>query len=374
MTAVDPAATPSTVPRRLRVLLVGKAAPDRGGIPTFLQMLRGGALAETHDVTLLNVAHAGTPEGGRLTVGNLRRTFGDALAVWRGAADHDVVHIHSALAPSVTVVRAALLAWAARASGAAVVVHAHGGNIQTWLDRRANRVLMRAAMLPAHRVVAVWTAGEQALRTVLPQGKVCLVDNGVPLGEVPHRDGDREPPRILYVGLLTPRKGVLDLAAASEILRERGVSHELHLLGGTPDEGPEAEAAVRGNLPSWTHLLGTRDPAEMSAAYADADVFCLPSWWEAMPLSVLEAMASGLPVVATDVGDIGRAVQDGTTGFVVPAQDPARLADALESLLSDAGTRAAMGAASRRRVEDHFSADVTAHGIERIYLEVGRSR
>ncbi|GAA2564288.1 glycosyltransferase family 4 protein [Pseudonocardia hydrocarbonoxydans] len=365
-----PVAAPRAVPRRLRVLLVGKAAPDRGGIPTFLEMLRGGALADIHEVTLLNVAHAGVPEGGRLTAGNLRRTFADAAAVWRRAGDHDVVHIHSALAPTVTVLRAALLAWAARARGSAVVVHAHGGNIATWLTGRVNRVLMRAAMLPAHRVVAVWTAGEQALRTVLPAGKVCLVDNGVPLGEVPERDPGRRPPRILYVGLLTPRKGVLDLATASRILRERGVDHELHLLGGTPDEGPEAEAAVRDGLPAWTHLLGTRDPADMAAAYAEAEVFCLPSWWEAMPLSVLEAMASGLPVVATDVGDIGRAVQDGATGFVVPPQDPERLADALEKLLRNPSDRAGTGAAGRRRVEEHFSSDVTARGIDRLYRGV----
>src|SRR4051794_6717880 len=67
------------------VLLVGKGAPDRGGIPTFLETLRGGPLAHEHDVRFLNVAHAGVPEGGRATVGNVRRTLQDAVAVWRAA-------------------------------------------------------------------------------------------------------------------------------------------------------------------------------------------------------------------------------------------------------------------------------------------------
>lgn len=356
--------------RRMRVLLVGKSYPDRGGIPTFLEMLRGGALAERHDVRLLNVAHDGVRQGGKFTTGNIGRTVRDALDVRKHGRRADVVHIHSALAPAVTVVRAGLLALAGRSRGCTVVVHAHGGNIQTWLTTPLRRAVMRLAMAPAHSVVAVWTAGENALREVLPAGKVTLIDNGVPLDRVPEPGPPSDPPRILYVGLLTPRKGVLDLVEASRILRERGADHELHLLGGAPDEGPEAEAAVRDNLPPWVTLLGTRDPADMPAEYAAADIFSLPSWWEAMPLSILEAMAGGLPVIGTDVGDIGRAIDDGVTGRVVPVQDPEKLADALEPLVRDVAVRREMGAAGRRRVEEHFAADVTARNLDRLYQDL----
>jgi glycosyltransferase involved in cell wall biosynthesis len=262
-----------------RVLMVGKGAPDRGGIPTFLETLLGSRLAEEHDLRFLNVAHSGTPEGGRATIGNVGRTLRDALAVWRAARGRDIVHIHSALAPAVTVVRAAALALAGRARGCTVVVHAHGGNIQFWLTTPWRRMVLRLAMLPAHRVVAVWTAGEEALRTVLPRERVALIDNGVPVDNYAESDSGHEPPRVLYVGLLTPRKGVLDLLAASRLLRERGIVHELWLLGGTPDEGPAAEAEVRAGLDGSARLLGTRSPEQMPAEFAAADVFCLPSWW-----------------------------------------------------------------------------------------------
>lgn len=353
----------------LRILLVGKAAPDRGGIPTFLEMLRTGALSRIDDVELLNVAHAGTPEGGKMTTGNISRTIADVRAVFAHAAGKDVVHIHSALAPTVTVVRATLLALAGRLRGAAVVMHAHGGELRGWLSNPLRRAFLRTAMLPVTKVVAVWSAGEGMLRSVLPDAKVTLVDNGIELDRWPAPAQPNTPPRVLYVGLLTPRKGVLDLAAASKLLRERGVDHELLLLGGTPDEGPAAEAQVRDNLPEWAKLLGRRDPEDMPEIYAAADVFCLPSWWEAQPLSVLEAMGSSLPVVASDVGDVSRLVADGDTGFVVPARDPASLADALEKLLLDAGARRRMGDAGRKRVEDHFSADVTARHLDRVYRE-----
>lgn len=364
----------TSVPSRQTVLMVGKGVPDRGGIPTFLDTLLHSRLAQEHDLRFLNVAHAGTPEGGRATVGNLSRTVRDAVAVWRQAAGCDVVHIHSALAPTVTVLRAALLAVAGRARGCSVVVHAHGGNIQSWLTTPLRRTILRLAMLPAHRVVAVWTAGEQALRRVLPPNRVMLIDNGVPVEGYPEPDRDHEPPRVLYVGLLTPRKGVLDLLEATRLLRERGVQHETWLLGGTPDEGPAAEAEVRAALDGSAKLLGTRAPQDMPAEFAAADLFCLPSWWEAMPLSVLEAMAAGLPVVATDVGDVARAVDDGTTGHVVPVRNPEKLADALERLIVDAALRRRMGSAGRARVVEMFSSEVTAAGVSALYEELAMGR
>ena len=122
-----------------RILLVGKGFPDRGGIPTFLNTLERSALGSRHEITFLNVAHAGTPEGGEVTMGNVRRTLNDALRIFREAKHHDIVHIHSALAPTVTVGRAGLLALAGRLRGCGVIIHAHGGNIETWLTTRLRR-------------------------------------------------------------------------------------------------------------------------------------------------------------------------------------------------------------------------------------------
>jgi glycosyltransferase involved in cell wall biosynthesis len=353
-----------------KVLLVGKGYPDRGGIPSFLSTLREGELSELHEITFLNVAHFGTPEGGEVTAGNIGRTLRDAFHVFRIAKGQDIVHIHSALAPAVTVGRAGLLALGGRLRGATVIIHAHGGNIETWLTTRRTRTLMRLAMLPASHVVAVWSAGERTLAGALGRRRVSLIDNGVDTERfVPGALDQHHPPRVLYVGLLTPRKGVLDLIEASRLLRDDGVEHELLLLGGVPDEGPEAAEPVLAAAEGVARLLGTRPPEGMPAAYADADVFCLPSWWEAMPLSVLEAMSAGLPVVASDVGDVSRLVTP-ECGAVVPAKDPQKLADALRELLLDPALRRRCGEASRRRAVEAFSSTATAHAIDRLFQDV----
>jgi glycosyltransferase involved in cell wall biosynthesis len=352
-----------------RVLLVGKGHPDRGGIPSFLKMLLDSELSNTYELTFLNVAHHGVPEGGELSTGNLVRTLRDAWTVFGQGKDHDVVHIHSALAPTVTVLRAGLLALAARLRGCSVIVHAHGGNIETWLETGLHRRILQISMLAAHRVVAVWSAGEQALGRVLAPDRVRLVDNGVDCSGYLDPERDHDTPRVLYVGLLTPRKGVLDLIEASRMLTEQGLVHELRLLGGTPDEGPSAAAPVHEAAAGVATLLGTRRPEEMPQAYAEADVFCLPSWWEAMPLSVLEAMAAGLPVVATDVGDVSRLVTAGC-GLVVPPRSPELLVEALRFLLEDPERRRRMGHAARDRAGTAFSSSATAAAIGRLYDEL----
>lgn len=354
-----------------RVLLVGKGAPDRGGIPTCLHDLLNGDIGRTHEVTFLNLAHTGTPQGGTMTVGNIARTVRDAVSVWRESSDNQIVHLHSALAPAVTVVRAGVLACAARLRGCSVVMHVHGGNLASWLAQPARPLFLRMALSPADRVVAVWSAGYDALVAVMGEDRVRLIENGVDTDRFREPE-THAPPRILYVGLLTPRKGVLDLIAASQLLHDDGVEHELWLLGGTPDEGPAAAQPVLEAARRHATLLGTRPPEEMPEAYAAADVFCLPSWWEAMPMSVLEAMASALPVVATDVGDVARLVVDGTTGYVVPPRSPERLATALRALLTDPERRHRMGAAGRARADARFSLRATARAVSEVYEEARR--
>lgn len=365
----------STSATRCRVLIVAKGPPDRGGIASFVADLCAGDLARTHELTFLNVAHHGTPEGGKASFGNVRRTLADAALVWRQAKGQHVVHINSALTPTVTVLRAGLLALAGRLRGCRVLVHAHGGNLQPWLTTRRARAVLRAAMLPADLVVAVWESGCAALSEVLGTDRVVLVTNGVDTARFRPNPPTARVPRVLYVGLLTPRKGVLDLVEASRTLRREGVEHELLLLGGTPDEGPDAAAPVRDAARDGrATLLGTRPPEQMPAAYAEGDVQCLPSWWEAMPLSLLEGMASGLPVVATDVGEVPRMVEHAVTGYVVPAHSPDALASALRKLLTDPEQRRRMGAAGRRRVEERFSSAATANAIGELYARLTRER
>jgi starch synthase len=99
-------------------------------------------------------------------------------------------------------------------------------------------------------------------------------------------------------------------------------------------------------------------------------VYVQSSRFEALPLAVLEAMAAGLPVVATAVGGMADIVDDGVTGFLVPPDDPAALADALEAVLGDPALAAAMGAAGRRAAAGRLSPAEMARRVAAVYEEV----
>jgi glycosyltransferase involved in cell wall biosynthesis len=350
-----------------RVLLVGKGPPDRGGISAFLERLLASPLAAEHEVSLLNLTRPGPPAGGRLTTSNVTRTLRDAVELRRAAASADVVHVHTALVPLVTLVRAGVLARAARPRRTRVLLHVHSGLVEIWLRGKVRALLARLLLRPCDVVIACSEGSRAALAAVLGD-RVVLVDNGVDVDAfTPPGERRSEVPRILYGGLLSPRKGVPELVRASQLLLDRGVAHELVLAGGTPDEGPADERAARAEDSPAAQWLGPRPHEDMAALYRAADVFCLPSWWEAMPLSILEAMAAGLPVVATAVGDVPRVVLPGRTGLLVPPRDPEALADALAEVLTDPAKREQWGRAGRELVRERHSEAVTVAGIRALY-------
>ncbi|MBK7947565.1 MAG: glycosyltransferase [Deltaproteobacteria bacterium] len=140
-------------------------------------------------------------------------------------------------------------------------------------------------------------------------------------------------------------------------------------IAGRGDEEPNLRRlAAELGIGSRVHLLGLRN--DVDRLLEAADVFVQPSRSEGLPLAVLEAMAAGLPVVATRVGGMGEAVVDGETGMLVGAERPDELARALRSLLEDDALRRRMGIEARARAEAEFSVETMA----RRYVELFRSR
>jgi glycosyltransferase involved in cell wall biosynthesis len=188
-----------------------------------------------------------------------------------------------------------------------------------------------------------------AARTCIAERTV-VIPNAVDLDAIPHARNDGGRPLVVAVGRLAGPKDALTLVRALSAVPGRAFT--ALVVGDGPDR-PSVEAEVRRlGLQDAVTLAGTRE--DVPALLARADVFALSSRSEGAPLSILEAMAVGLPVVASRVGGVPELVVDGETGLLVPPGDPAAMADALGRLLADAGLRRRLGAAGRARAQRCF--------------------
>jgi glycosyltransferase involved in cell wall biosynthesis len=262
----------------------------------------------------------------------------------------DVVHANSSKAGVLGRLAAALTGVPVRL----FTVHgwafkAHSGlaaKAYLWADR-AMRPLTTRTICVARSELA---AGVRA-RTCRADATV-VIRNGVRLDRPRRRhpavaDG---PATVLAVGRLREPKDFLTLVRATAQLPAG--SARVLIVGDGPDRAAIDHEVSRLGLRDTVELLGER--ADVAELLAGSDVFVLPSRSEGMPMSVLEAMAAGLPVVASAVGGVPELVRDGETGTLVAPGDPGALAGALGALVADPAQRTRLGAAARTRAEAEF--------------------
>lgn len=261
------------------------------------------------------------------------------------------------------------LAAALTIPGLPVVVLEHSP-VGTWssLSNRLKRIT--SARADAH--VAV---GERAARIIeglgdLPAGSMRVIPSGVPPAELdpPPRTDDR-----FTIGMLSRHDPAKGIDRAIRVVERLGPEFRLVVVGDGA-ERPALEALVREldvgdrvELDGWDDRARHRLPT--------FDVYLLPSRLEAFPVTVQEAMQAGVPVVATDVGSVREAVDDGETGIVVPASDDdtavvVALADAVAALAADPERRVAMGARAAAVGRERFDAAAAVRAWEQLYDEV----
>jgi glycosyltransferase involved in cell wall biosynthesis len=181
----------------------------------------------------------------------------------------------------------------------------------------------------------------------------------------PHRNGHvpTGPLRVLCVGTLHEVKGQVHLIDACNLLAEQGVEIKCRLVGDGPDRRLLERRIAATGLAARVSLVGGRTRPQVAAELAAADVLVAPSVRtkagkrEGIPVALVEAMSSGLPVVASDLSGIPELVEHGVSGLLVPPRDPAALAAALRALHDDRSLGPRLGAAARRRVLAEFDAE-----------------
>jgi glycosyltransferase involved in cell wall biosynthesis len=188
--------------------------------------------------------------------------------------------------------------------------------------------------------------------------EIPIIPNGIDLQSYKTPDRDWSFPRLLSVGRIVHQKG-LDLAIrALGGLKE--FDWEWRIAGDGPQQAALQSLVKELGIGDRIIFLGWQSREQLTECYRRANIFLFPSRHEGMPNAMLEAMASGLPVIASCIAGNEELVVDDKTGLLVPSEDIERLQTALKKLLSDPALREHMGEAARRHVEDNYSWETTA--------------
>jgi glycosyltransferase involved in cell wall biosynthesis len=344
----------------MKVLFAGHTGQPMGGIATYCESILSSTLREKVELLFVETSagELGYDQRGKLGWRNFSNTGKNIYHFFRQMLKFrpELVHVVTSLKASFY--KHGLMVFIARLLGARVILHPHFSVTRLYSSNRLHNLLVRSVLGSCQGLVVL---SKEWLRLNLKM-PMALIPNGIELA--PYLEIERktttEGLHILYLGHLREDKGLFDLLTALAQIRQTLPRVELRCVGEAKQAGEVARLKTELEILHLQENVSIHPPvfgAEKCALFAWADIFVLPSHHEGLPVSIIEAMACGLPVVASAVGGIPDLVDDGQTGLLVEAHQPLELADALVRLLTNPELQIKMGAAGREKA-------LACHAIE----------
>lgn len=341
------------------IVMLGCDPRAPGGISTVLQHYQASTLMDRWPIRMVSTwrhPHVAS---------RLASAAQAASELWPLVATGRLQAVHAHVAARGSFWRKWALLQPVWAAGVPVVLHVHDGTfVQWWMQRPRNlRHEITRTLERSTRVLALDEAWKAELEGIAPRARVTVLPN--PVG-APIPRGHPVPGRLLFLSRLWPSKGIDDLLEAAARLRQpfelvcvgdgdlQRVMHRAHLLG----------------IGSRVHLRGWLTGRDKQQELSRAQLMVMPSHAEGQPMAALEAMAAGVPVVASAVGGLPRLLGNGA-GVLVPPRHPQALAVALDELLADPDRCRMMGQTGRDQVQRHHAPESVVARLSALYSELG---
>ena len=352
------------------VLLLG---PDRdavSGVSTHVNLLLGSALAQGYDLVHFRVGSEGRSEN---VVTRWLRLLASPLALFATIVLRQVsiVHINTSLNTR-AYWRDLAYVLVAKLLRARVVYQVHGGKLpHEFFEGEMAREFLRWTLMLPDLVVVLAQVELDAYRIFVPGQQVTRMANGIdtaPFSRVPTvRTRADNPLRLIYIGRLAREKGLYETLQAVRLACELGVDVRLVIAGEGAEEARLRRYAQALGIGGKVAFAGPVFGDDKVRLLAGADATILPSYAEGLPYALLEAMAAGVPVIATPVGAIPDVVSAGTHGVLVPPRDARAIAAAMVRLARDRDELCWMSRACRRRVQAAYSIERLAGELDACY-------
>ncbi len=362
----------------VRILMSGHCGPPMGGIATFYESLLQSSLPRRVQLRFVESSSQKRPlsKSGSWSFLNLMAAAKDCGRFARTVICHRPAVAHIATAFGLSFVKHSVFVVIGRLFGRRVLLHPHCSLASLYLRQpRLWRWYFRQVVRLTNGIIVLSSEWDQ-LSTIVPGSRIYHLPNGIDQGayrEIGRQrasfDGSKPTLRVLYLGYLGEAKGSFDLVHAAHRLADQN-NVVFDLIGDelTPGELMRLKRLVSDlRLDERVRIRSAVEKQDKLEQLRLADVFVYPSYHEGMPMAVIEAMASALPIVATRVGGLPDLVTDSVNGFLVEAGNPAELAGAIHRLAVDPDLRSGMSTRSYQIAKESFDIEQVVTRLLEIY-------
>ena len=346
-----------------RILMLGAAPETRGEIAAVVDAYRASGLFARWPLHyVVSDSEGGVLERARQGLTAAREVLGTMASIGRIA-----LHVHAEAYGSFW--RHAGFVLAGAAARCPVLLQLHGGDFERFYDDSSaeTRRIICFVLERAACVVVACESQRSWIASVARNARAVCVPNPAIAPSGPQQD--RRENMVLFLDRLTGAKGVFDVLGAVAAVRDSVPDLTLVCAGGG-DRAAVARVAEKLGIADAVKFTGAVGPSGKRALLESAAVFVLPSYRDALPISLLEAMAAGVPVIASPVGAISDAIVDGVSGFLVAPGDLGTLSRTLHKVLFDPALAARIGAAARESARRRYAPEKVLPRIEELYASL----
>ena len=253
------------------------------------------------------------------------------------------------------------------------VIHLHGSEFKKWFDEsnKESQKKIKKLLKESSAFIVLGNEWDKAVKQIEPKTKTVVVSNTIHLPEQIASWNDEF--QVLFLGVLIQRKGVADLLQAINLLQRSEKIGNAHFVisGSGAEEDKLINQANNLKLDKYVEFIGWTAGVEKTELLCKSQMLILPSYNEGLPIAILEAISYGLPIVATDVGDISAVVKDGINGYLIEPGNIKAMAEAISNIIiMNKETYGVMSAASRR-IAERFSDEKYFRELKQCYECIG---
>lgn len=367
---------------RAKILIVGPLPPPAGGVPTFLQILLNSRLAEKYHLIHIDTRRdkGGQEHLNKIALINFYYLARQLTAALIACIQHRPQIIHVPITSGLSFWKGAAFILLGRLLGLKAMAHLHGGYFQKFFHgkNRRTQATIRWILSQASIIIVlseVWKRFiQEEIKATAP---VQVIGNTVDDMFADYlRSGRQNPPptnghkTVLFLGQMHEFKGVFDIPKAAVLARQE--RPELYFVIAGPEHHPGVaaqlrEACEKEGLVPYIQIPGPIMGREKLDLFTSSYIFVLPSYAENFPYTVLEAMSTGLPVIATAVGALPEVLEEGVNGYLITPGDYRALAEKIVLLTGDEPLHDRMAQANRVKILERFTPETAIAELERIY-------